>query len=105
MYKKKNSLTQIQINQLVTDRFVEEMKDWDDFDDVFIPINTTFNLNIKSLNEFKSLPSQVDTSTYAEVLDSILDNIASQDAFGTEQQCDPRGDFRNYQWSMWNVEV
>ena len=105
MYKKKNSLTQIQINQLVTDRFVEEMKDWDDFDDVFIPINTTFNLNIKSLNEFKSLPSQVDTSTYAEVLDSILDNVASQDAFGTEQQCAPRGDFRNHQWSMWNVEV
>ncbi len=105
MYKKKNSLTQIQINQLVTDRFVEEMKDWDDFDDVFIPINTIFNLNIKSLNEFKSLPSQVDTAKYAEVLDSILDKIASQDAFGTEQQCDPRGDFRNHQWSMWNVEV
>ena len=105
MYKKKNSLTQIQINQLVTDRFVEEMKDWDDFDDVFIPINTIFNLNIKSLNEFKSLPSQVDTTKYAEVLDSILDNVASQDAFGTEQQCDPRGDFRNHQWSMWNVEV
>lgn len=36
----------------------------------------------------------------AEVLEAFLDSLAEQDAFGTERQCDPRGDFRNGEWSL-----
>lgn len=45
-----------------------------------------------------------DRKMYMEMLDAMLDNLGSEDAFGTERQCDPRGDFRNGQWSMKNVE-
>ena len=37
-------------------------------------------------------------------LDNMLDEIHHSDGFGTEGQCDPRGDFREGEWSMWNVE-
>ena len=37
-------------------------------------------------------------------LDAMLTEIHSNDGFGTEGQCDPRGDFRNGQWSMHKVE-
>lgn len=36
----------------------------------------------------------------AEVLETFLDSIAAQDGFGTERQCDPRGDFRDREWSL-----
>lgn len=45
-----------------------------------------------------------DAEMLAEALDEMLDDIASNDGFGTEQQCDPRGDFRNGEWSMDRVE-
>lgn len=41
---------------------------------------------------------------YAEMLETGLSELHSQDAFGSEGQCDPRGDFRNGAWSMQNVE-
>lgn len=31
---------------------------------------------------------------FAHDLEVLLNDIAWQDGFGTEQQCDPRGDFR-----------
>lgn len=37
-------------------------------------------------------------------LDTLLDEIQSQDGFGTEAQSDPRGDFRNGRWSMKKIE-
>ena len=36
----------------------------------------------------------------AETLEVFLDSLASDDFFGTERQCDPRGDFRNGNWSL-----
>lgn len=37
-------------------------------------------------------------------LDTLLNEIQSQDGFGTEAQSDPRGDFRNGRWSMSKIE-
>lgn len=37
-------------------------------------------------------------------IDAMLDEIHGNDGFGTEGQSDPRGDFRNGQWSMHRVE-
>jgi len=45
-----------------------------------------------------------DADMFAEVLDDALDDIHGSDGFGTEGQDDPRGDFRNGEWSMDNVE-
>ena len=42
--------------------------------------------------------------TLAESLDCMLDDLASQDFFGTERQSDPRGDARNRVFSMRCVE-
>ena len=36
-------------------------------------------------------------------LENLLTNIHSQDGFGTEGQNDPRGDFRDDDWSMDNI--
>jgi hypothetical protein len=41
---------------------------------------------------------------YAEDLESMLNTNLGDDMYGTEGQCDPRGDFRNGKWSMWNIE-
>jgi hypothetical protein len=43
---------------------------------------------------------------FSEVLDPVLDNMLNDDAFGSEGQCDPRGDQRNsdFAWSMDRVE-
>lgn len=40
----------------------------------------------------------------AEALDVMLDDLASDDFFGTERQCDPRGDCRDMHWTMGRVE-
>lgn len=37
-------------------------------------------------------------------LDMTLDEYHMDDGFGTEGQCDPRGDFRSDHWSMLHVE-
>jgi hypothetical protein len=41
---------------------------------------------------------------FVDDLDSLLNEIHSQDGFGTEGQSDPRGDFRNGRWSMKKIE-
>lgn len=40
-----------------------------------------------------------------ETLDSLLDEYAADDGFGTEQQCDPRGDFRDHEWNIADRDV
>ena len=37
---------------------------------------------------------------FVEDIDNLLDSMNSEDMFGTEGQCDPRGDFRDGEWSM-----
>lgn len=39
-----------------------------------------------------------------ETLEDSLTEYHMQDGFGTEGQCDPRGDFRDGDWSMDRVE-
>jgi len=38
-------------------------------------------------------------------LEDFLDRIKRTDGFGTEGQNDPRGDFRNGEWTMDNIEA
>jgi len=44
------------------------------------------------------------TKPLAAGLQALLDELQGHDVFGTEGQCDPRGDFRNGRWSMTKVE-
>ena len=44
-----------------------------------------------------------DAAMLADSLEVMLDDIHGGDGFGTEGQCDPRGDFREGRWSMQNV--
>jgi hypothetical protein len=41
-----------------------------------------------------------DAEMFSEGLENMLDDIHMDDGFGTEGQCDPRGDFRNGKWSI-----
>ena len=41
---------------------------------------------------------------WAEALDGMLDEMKNNDQFGSEASIDPRGDFRNGEWSMWEME-
>lgn len=41
---------------------------------------------------------------WAEALDSMLDEMKSNDQFGTEGASDPRGDFREGEWSLFEME-
>jgi hypothetical protein len=43
-------------------------------------------------------------NAFKDDLEGVLNGIHSDDGFGTEGQCDPRGDFRNGYWSMDLVE-
>ena len=45
-----------------------------------------------------------DAEMFSDELEVMLTEIHSNDGFGTEGQCDPRGDFRNGMWSMTRVE-
>lgn len=41
---------------------------------------------------------------FSPLLDNLLEELHQCDFFGTEGQSDPRGDFRNDDWSMNRVE-
>lgn len=41
---------------------------------------------------------------FSPMLEEMLDELRRNDGFGTEAQCDPRGDFRNGTWFMDRVE-
>jgi len=45
-----------------------------------------------------------DAEGIAEALDAMLDDLRGYDFFGTEGQNDPRGDFRDREWSMGCVQ-
>lgn len=40
---------------------------------------------------------------FADELDYMLDDMSSNDFFGTEGQLDPRGDYRNGKWTLTNL--
>lgn len=46
----------------------------------------------------------INADVFAEMLEPMLRELHGEDFFGTEGQCDPRGDFRNGRWSMKKVE-
>lgn len=49
--------------------------------------------------------SEDDAEMLSDELETMLDQIASNDGFGTERTQDPRGDFRDYGgWSMSRVQ-
>ncbi len=43
-----------------------------------------------------------DAEMYGRELELMLDELAGDDAFGTEGQSDPRGDFRDGDWLVAN---
>jgi len=45
-----------------------------------------------------------DAQLFNSELDTMLEKLYGHDAFGTEGQCDPRGDGRNGSFDMWCVE-
>jgi hypothetical protein len=45
-----------------------------------------------------------DAQVIADTFDDYLDSLAQDDFFGTEQQMDPRGDFRSGPWFMSQVQ-
>ena len=45
-----------------------------------------------------------DAEILSEELEDMLNDLLHDDFFGTDGQNDPRGDFRNGQWSMTRVE-
>lgn len=40
----------------------------------------------------------------ADEIDSMIENLANDDFFGTEGQSDPRGDMRDGAWDITNVQ-
>jgi aromatic ring hydroxylase len=45
-----------------------------------------------------------DAAVYAEEFETMLNNLAENDFFGTEGSTDPRGDQRNGFWTMDDIE-
>lgn len=45
-----------------------------------------------------------DAAAFSDILEEGLDQLHSNDCFGTEGQCDPRGDFREGRWTMDRVQ-
>lgn len=50
------------------------------------------------------LDGHLDAVVLSDDLQLFLDELKSYDAFGTEGQLDPRGDFRDGHWSMQKVQ-
>ena len=64
---------------------------------------------IRVLDEIKSRVENPDydgaVEEWAESLDNMLDEMKGNDQFGDEASIDPRGDFRNGEWSIWEMEA
>ena len=60
----------------------------------------------KVLDNMKAMAMEDDDNAamFAEGLDFYLNELNGEDAFGTEGQSDPRGDFRDGDWSMEHVQ-
>lgn len=61
---------------------------------------------VKVLDNMKAMALEDDDNAamFAEMLENNLNELNGEDAFGTEGQSDPRGDFRNGSWNMDKVE-
>ena len=63
---------------------------------------------LRVLEEIKSRVEKPDydgaVEEWAEALDTMLEEMHNNDQFGTEGQTDPRGDFREGQWSIHEME-
>ena len=57
-------------------------------------------LVLEKFIEFVGEASPADVDYIAEHLNSMFDEMASSDFFGTEGQCDPRGDMRDLKVSL-----
>lgn len=104
MKRKYQKLPQQEINTIVVDRLLKEIESWDEecIEDLVYYYNDAFEQTISNINELKETVKIIDPDLFAEKMDDILDEQG--DAFGTERQCDPRGDFRNGEWNMWEIE-
>lgn len=60
----------------------------------------------KVLDNMKAMAMEDDDNAamFSEGLDFYLNELNGEDAFGTEGQSDPRGDFRDGDWSMEHVQ-
>lgn len=65
------------------------------------PMNALQKATVLTLNRMieQVKADEDDAGAYAGLIDNLLDELASNDFFGTEQSTDPRGDFRNGTWS------
>lgn len=97
-------MNQQELNVFVANRLAADMKNWDKNSLSSFLSSFTSKVQLNSVKDFLKFVRTNDEDDIADMLDSALDELASNDAFGSEQQCDPRGDFRNGDWSMWDVE-
>lgn len=69
-------------------------------------MNKTQERVSKVLDGIKSMVANDEdvANMFSDFLEDLLTELHNEDAFGTEGQCDPRGDFRNGYWSMNHVE-
>lgn len=51
-----------------------------------------------------ALANEDDAAMFSDFLENGLNEMLGEDAFGTEGQNDPRGDWRDGEWSMDNVQ-
>ena len=71
--------------------------------------DTDLKVNIlRVLDEIKRRVEEPEHSEsseeWGEAIDSMLDEMKNNDHFGSEASTDPRGDFRNGEWSIWEME-
>lgn len=61
---------------------------------------------LKVLDNMRAMAaaSDDDARMLADILEDGLSELRDNDCFGTEGQCDPRGDQRDGDWSMDNVQ-
>lgn len=61
---------------------------------------------LKVLDKMRAMAaaSEDDARLFADILEDGLDELLDNDCFGSEGQCDPRGDQREGDWNMGNVQ-
>lgn len=101
-------VSQRDINMIVMGRVINETFTWEQFfTDEFI---ASFNGEMgTSFTTIADIMTYVESSGFddeiADALEAVIEELGSDDVWGTEGQNDPRGDFRNGQWSMWEIEA
>jgi hypothetical protein len=63
---------------------------------------------LRVLEEIKTRVERPDSedavNEWAESINTMLDDMKNNDQFGSEASTDPRGDFRNGEWSIFEME-